>query len=148
MDRTCVCGTQNLGSIPSGSTMKYLGIDYGKKYIGLAVSDDSGVMAFPLHVLKNNKTVIAVIQKICKEREIGQIIIGDSVDQKGEKNNIAEDAEKFAKMIDLETGLKIAYEKEGFTSAHARHGGGETVGRIDAAAAALILQRFLDRVNK
>lgn len=128
--------------------MKYLAVDYGKKYIGLAVSDDSGVMAFPLHVLKNNKTVIPVIQKICKERDIGQIIIGDSVDQKGEKNNIAEDAEKFAKMLEKDTGLKIAYEKEQFTSAHARHGGGETVGRIDAAAAALILQRFLDKINK
>ncbi len=125
--------------------MKYLSIDYGKKYIGLAVSDDSGVMAFPMHVLKNNKTVIGVIEKICKEKNIGQIVIGDSVDQWGQPNNIALDAEKFGSILEEKFSLPISYEKEQFTSVHARHGGSEQKGRVDASAAALILQRFLDK---
>jgi putative transcription antitermination factor YqgF len=128
--------------------MIYLGIDYGKKYIGLACSDESGVMAFPLHVLKNNKTVINIIEKICSDKSINHIIIGDSVDQKGEKNSIAEDAEKFGKLLKERLNLPLSYEREQFTSAHARHGGSEQKGRIDASAAALILQRFLERTNK
>ena len=127
--------------------MKYLAIDYGKKYIGLAVSDDSGSMAFPMHVVKNNNTVLNIIQKICKEKEIGTIVIGDSVDQKNIENDIAKDAQKFGNELNVKIGLEIVYEKEQFTSAHARHGGSEQKGRVDASAAALILQRYLDRKN-
>ncbi len=128
--------------------MIYLGIDYGKKYIGLACSDEGGVMAFPMHVLKNNKTVINIIEKICRDKNITGIVIGDSVDQNGVKNDIAQDAEKFGRDIKDKLNLEIYYEKEQFTSAHARHGGSEQKGRIDASAAALILQRFLERNNK
>jgi putative Holliday junction resolvase len=128
--------------------MIYLGVDYGKKYIGLACSDEGGIMAFPLHVLKNNKTVINIIEKICNDKLINQIIIGDSVDQKGEKNSIAEDAEKFGNLLKDKLSLPVSYEREQFTSAHARHGGSDQKGRVDASAAALILQRFLDRNNK
>ncbi len=148
MDRTWVCGTQNLGSIPSESTMIYLGIDYGSKYIGIACSDEMGSMAFPMHVLKNNKTVMNVIEKICKEKNIDQIVIGNSVDQNGIPNKIQDKISEFASALEKQTGLAVKYEKEQFTSAHARHGGGETKGRIDSSAAALILQRFLDRTNK
>ncbi len=127
--------------------MIYLGIDYGKKYIGLSCSDESGIMAFPMYTVKNNKTVINIIEKICKDKNINMVIIGDSVDQKGEKNTIAYDAEKFANLIKERLGIEINYEKEQFTSAHARHSGSEQKGRIDASAAALILQRYLDRQN-
>lgn len=128
--------------------MIYLGVDYGAKYIGLANSDEMGSMAFPMHIVKNNKTVINIIEKICIDKSIDHIIIGDSVDQKGEKNSIAGDAEKFGNLLKDRLNLPVSYEREQFTSAHARHGGSEQKGRIDASAAALILQRFLDRINK
>lgn len=128
--------------------MIYLAIDYGSKYIGLACSDESGSMAFPMHTVKNNKTVINIIEKICKDKNINAVVIGDSVDQNGEKNSIARDAEKFGNLIKERLNIDILYEREQFTSAHARHGGSEQKGRIDASAAALILQRYLDRVNK
>ncbi len=128
--------------------MIYLGIDYGKKYIGLACSDEGGVMAFPMHVLKNNKTVINIIEKICKDKSIDHIILGESVDQQGGQNAIAHDIENFKKVLESTLELPVTYEKEQFTSAHARHGGSEQKGRIDASAAALILQRFLERNNK
>ena len=44
--------------------MKYLGIDYGKKYIGLALSDDGGVMAFPYKVISNNQETTKEINEI------------------------------------------------------------------------------------
>jgi putative transcription antitermination factor YqgF len=128
--------------------MIYLGVDYGAKYIGLANSDEMGSMAFPMHIVKNNKTVINIIEKICIDKSIDYIIIGDSVDQKGEKNSIAGDAEKFGNLLKDRLNLPVSYEREHFTSAHARHGGSLQKGRIDASAAALILQRFLDRINK
>ncbi len=102
----------------------------------------------PMHVLKNNKTVINIIEKICKDKNIDSVVLGESVDQQGQKNAIAHDAENFKKIIEETLQLPVTYEKEQFTSAHARHGGSEQKGRIDASAAALILQRYLDRVNK
>lgn len=128
--------------------MKYLAIDYGKKYIGLAVSDDMGLLAFPLDVYENNKDILNTIKKICQDKEIQNIVIGDSVDQDGVKNNIAKDAQNFSEILKNEINLNIYFEKEQFTSAHARHSGNDKKGRIDASAAALILQRFLDRLNK
>lgn len=128
--------------------MKYLAVDYGKKYIGLAVSDDMGLLAFPLDVYENNKDILNTIKKICQDKEIQNIVIGDSVDQDGIKNSIAKDAQKFADILKNEINLSIHFQKEQFTSVHARNSGSDKKGRIDASAAALILQRFLDRLNK
>jgi len=128
--------------------MTYLGIDYGSKYIGLAKSDEAGVLAFPLEVILNNSKALDAILVICKNKRVHTIIIGDSVDQFGVQNKITEKITEFVNNLKKNTGLEIKYEKEGFTSSHARHGGSEQKGRIDASAAALILQRFLDRSSK
>lgn len=150
MDRTCVCGTQNLGSIPSGSTMSYLAIDYGKKYIGLAVSDADGILAFPVSVINNDGKTFNTILNLIKEKEITGIVIGDSIDQNGINNDINKSVHDFGKILEEKTNLPIYYQNESFTSNHARNAINNisTVGRIDASASALILQRFLDKINK
>lgn len=129
------------------AAMAYLAIDYGKKFIGLATSDESGILAFPLSVIPNNDNVISHIDTVCKDKQIVSIVIGDSVDQAGQKNSIARYAEEFAEMLKEKLNLPIFFQKEQFTSAHAREGA-KAGQRIDASAAALILQRFLDKNNR
>lgn len=127
--------------------MKYLCIDYGKKKVGIATSDDGGEMAFPCMVLENNKVLLIEVKQLCKELKIGAIVIGESVDQNGKPNTIAKDARAFAIQLEDTLDLPLYFEKEWMTSVHARvmQEGKEVV---DDSAAALILQRYLDKKNK
>ena len=121
--------------------MIYLGIDYGSKRIGIAYSEESGSIAMPLTVLKNDKQIIENILTIVKEKKTECVVVGESKDLKGNDNPISKDIEKFKKNLE-EKNIRVEYEREFFTSMHATEGGGD---KIDASAAALILQRYLDR---
>lgn len=146
--------------------MRYLGIDYGTKRIGIALSDENGKMAFAHSVIANvgAKKILAKIKKICAENSVGIIVLGKSLNYKNEPNPIMEEIEPFKMALKKETGLPIAYEKETLTSAEARRPlKGErkrppTLSKrkspekekqakmkIDASAAALILQSYLDK---
>ena len=130
--------------------MKYLGIDYGSKRVGIAVSDDKGSFAFPKTVLNNDKELVCHIKKICENERVEGVVIGESVNQEGVSNPIHTAAKSFAKDFAAVTKLPIYWESEFMTSHHAAIGGrkGEfKKGILDASAAALILQRFLDKKN-
>ncbi len=137
--------------------MKYIGIDYGTKNIGLAVSDDSGLVAFPLTTIDAGRDAISKTAALIKENGAGAVVLGESRNFSGEKNEIMEDIEQFKKDIAELTGLPVYYEREFFTSAlAARQFAPEEKSRkqnpsqdkLDASAAALILQSYLDRAKK
>ena len=65
--------------------MKYLGIDYGTKRIGIAISDDTGTLAFPLTTVFANPQALQTIHALLKENRIEKIIIGESRNFRGEK---------------------------------------------------------------
>ncbi len=130
--------------------MKYLGIDYGSKRVGVAVSDDRGSLAFPKIVLENKKNLTEKIKEICEEEKVESIVIGESLDSSGAPNPIMKNITVFKKHIESELSLPVYFEAEFMTSHHAAIGGkkGEFKKEIlDASAAALILQRFLDKRN-
>lgn len=130
--------------------MKYLGIDYGSKRVGISVSDDSGSIAFPKVVLENNKELIKKIKKICKEEDVKSVVLGESLDKDGTPNQIHTAASSFAKDFLVNTNLSIHWESEFMTSHHSAIGnkkGEFKKGILDAHAASLILQRFLDKRN-
>lgn len=137
--------------------MKYLGIDYGTKKIGLALSDDDGRVAFPHSVIKAGPQALSEIHSLITERGVGEIILGESRDYTGEKNAVMEDIEQFKRDLEELTSLPVHFEQELLTSAQAaRQFAPEEGSRkqnpsqdmLDAAAAALILQSFLDKMNK
>ena len=68
--------------------MRYLGIDYGSKRVGLATSDEDGVFAFPYKVLKNDMALVDTVHNICGEEDISAIVIGESTDASGSPNKI------------------------------------------------------------
>jgi putative Holliday junction resolvase len=126
--------------------MKYLGIDFGSKRIGLAISDESGSFAFPLSVIKNSENAMSEIQQVCLEKNIGAVVIGDSENFQMQKNHIMEQVEPFVENLRKVSGLPVFLHPEFMTSQEAERLQGKN-DMLDASAAAIILKSFLEITN-
>jgi len=125
--------------------MRLLGIDYGNKRVGLARSDEEGRFALPLIVLKNSKGLIKEIIEIAQKNNVREIVLGESRNYKGQANAIFSESLNFK--VNLEKrGFVVFFEPEFMTSANAERFQGKN-NMLDASAAALILQSYLDRKN-
>ncbi|MES2224829.1 MAG: Holliday junction resolvase RuvX [Patescibacteria group bacterium] len=122
--------------------MKYLGIDYGTKRTGIAISDDGGEFAFPKCIV-DAKSAIAEIAALCEKEGIEAIVIGKSVASNGIANDIVPQTEAFKEKLAAATGLPVHFQQESFSTVEA-HRYQITAGHRDDSAAAIILQRFLD----
>ena len=125
--------------------MRYLCIDYGSKKVGFANSDDEGEFAFPLMISPNDGSLVRDTLEIVKAMNIDKVIIGLSLNNDGKENKIAEKAKEFGLELKLKN-INVDYEKEWYTTFEARKQP-EAKQDVDDSAAALILQRYLDRVN-
>ena len=135
--------------------MKYLGIDFGTKRVGIAVSDSSGSLARPVAVLKNTSSLISELENIVAKEGIDSIVIGSS-----EGNKVQNDINELVGQLTLTTFLPVELMNESFSSveAHGRKGKEQMAARatkapqkpsdLDARAAAVILQRHLDKNSK
>ncbi len=124
--------------------MKIIGIDYGNKRVGVAISDISGKLAFPLSVLENNDKLLEKIQVVIKNEEVKKIVVGESKKFSGEPNKIMKDIEVFVEKLKKDTPLEVVLEPEFLSSHQAEYFQGKTE-MHDASAAAIILQSYLDR---
>ena len=132
--------------------MKILGLDYGTKRIGVAVSDERLSFALPKTILPNDDKIISNLQNIIEEDGIERIVLGDP----GE-NRVLDAVKEFSALLEKEFALPIILEKEFMTSMHVSQAGGkkpiarqekqDRSPKRDDSAAALILQRYLDRKN-
>lgn len=137
--------------------MKYLGIDYGSKKVGVAVSDDGGNLAFPKCVIENNTELLDTVLQIIKDERVKEVVFGASYNYKGKENPIMKDIKQFKQLIEERCGLHVHFESEVLTSAQTRlqpHASDEPRSRkkkkhiyTDDSAAALILQSYLDRIK-
>jgi|SRR3989338_4066795 len=125
---------------------KILGIDFGTKKIGIAVSGGNGKFGLPKCVLKNNKDLMRNLTKIIQEENILEIVIGESINYKGGENPVMDNIKKFANEIKEKFNLPISFEPEFLTSSQAKNIQDDS-DMVDASAAALILQSFLDKRN-
>lgn len=126
--------------------MRILGIDYGSKRVGIAVSDESQAFALPLSVLQNTDVLVKEIVEIAKENEVKEIVMGESRNFKQEPNTILEESIKLKKKLEGE-GFVVHFEPEFMTSVQAERFQGKNV-MHDASAAAIILQSYLDRTKE
>ncbi|MGM0482714.1 MAG: RuvX/YqgF family protein [Patescibacteria group bacterium] len=124
--------------------MRFLGIDYGKKRVGLAVSDETESLAFPYDTIFNNPDLLRNILSICEKEEIDGIVIGESRTLSGKDNPLMKDIVSFKKKILAEKDIDVYMEPEFSTTQEAKkmQGSGKY---MDASAAAIILQRFLEK---
>ncbi len=135
--------------------MKYLGIDYGTKKIGLAVSDQSGVFAFPKTIIPNDEKLFSQCLDLIKSESIETIVVGNSLMANGSRNSIMEDVDAFCEELEKLSGLPIVMQDERFSSSAVRaftwaksvatkHRTEKNINPTDDSAAALMLQRYLD----
>lgn len=122
--------------------MRLLGIDYGSKRVGLALSDESGTMAFPHKVLPNSPTLCKEIESIVTRENVSEIVIGHSLNKNQQPNKIQTAIEELVTDLTLATGLPIHLEPEQFSTQAALQIQGRTA-MTDAAAATLILDSFI-----
>jgi putative Holliday junction resolvase len=124
--------------------MRYMGIDYGTKRIGIALSDESGTLAFPEVVLLNSDDTLPSIAKLVQERSVGQIVLGESLDYKNRPNALMTSIEYFKEELSKLIPIPVAYQPEQMSSMAAERFQGKN-DKSDASAAAIILQWYLDR---
>ena len=135
--------------------MRYLGVDYGSKRVGLALSDEAGTMGFPRSIILNTPRLVGEICALIAKENIGAVVIGESRNLAGGENTIAKDARALGALITERVGILVLYESEVFTSAEARRlPEKKTKSRVpqrrvnvDSSAAALILTSYLSRTN-
>lgn len=128
--------------------MKYLGIDFGKKKIGLATGSSETKIASPFLILENKKGWFGLLKDIINEEDIDEIVIGKALSLDGREND-SEEYVKFTKQIE-KFDLPIQVEDERMSTKLAnvleRDFGKTKKDHDDDIAAAAILQTYLDKL--
>ncbi len=122
--------------------MKLLGIDFGSKKIGLAVSDKTGSMAFPKEVIPNDGNLLSYIKSLVDKEGISEIIIGQSINHYGKNNKIQDKINEFIVDLTLQMNIPIHLQDERYSTQAALQIQGRN-NQTDASAAALILDSFI-----
>ncbi len=133
---------------------RLLGIDWGEKRIGLAISDPSQTVATPLGTLTRRagrRFPMSRLRPHLEQHQPVGVVIGLPLDQEGVEGPGAADARAIGALITGKTGLPVSYWDERMTTARvhrARREAGGSHGRtrpeVDPLAATLLLQAFLD----
>lgn len=137
--------------------MKFLGVDFGTKRVGVAISDEGGSIAFPFKVLKNDRDFFDTFLSMVKEENIERVIVGESLDSSGAPNKVNVLIKEFIEKL-KEQNISVETQKEFFSSfeAHDRQGKESLNARkttfskteeLDSKAASVILQRYLEKIN-
>jgi len=142
--------------IPEKTFIKLLAIDFGKKRIGLAVSDPFRMFATPFTTLKNDSDFWENLKKIIDENMIGTIILGYPLRENGEKSESTLAVEKFKKELEKKIKLEVILFDERYSSEIAKERIIESVKSkkkrrskelIDMYAAAVILEDYMKENN-
>lgn len=148
-----------IGEIPETATneaapQRVLAIDYGRKRIGLALSDELGLTAQPLATLvrTNRRNDFRRLREICRAHGVRQIVVGHPVHMSGEASAMADEAVRFAARLHKESGIPVDLQDERLTSWEAEQVAAEMKpssrrkrGPLDDVAAAILLREYLDR---
>jgi putative holliday junction resolvase len=138
----------------SSSAKRILGLDYGSKRIGVAVSDPLRIIAKGISVIEQSPSMMEQLRALVASYDIGEIVVGMPLTLKGEKRQTAEEVEKFMSRLHEAFNIPVVSIDERFTSQLAQ----ETIRlmgvkkkqrqvkkTVDMTAAAIILQQYLDR---
>ncbi len=130
--------------------MRILALDYGRKRIGLALSDPLGITAQPIGMIPRKGKPIEALLKLIEENEVSEIVFGYPRSMKGEPSEMAQEVERFAEVLRAKTDRPIHFWDERLSSSESEHillqGNVRRKKRKevrDSLAASLILQGFL-----
>lgn len=136
---------------PGAAALRVLAIDYGRKRIGLALSDAMGITAHPLAILSrtNRRNDLRRLRELCREHSVGRIIVGHPIELSGESGEMADEASRFATRLAKEVGVPTELLDERLTSWDAKHSLPEARSArrkgapVDDLAAAILLREYL-----
>ncbi|MCL4522594.1 MAG: Holliday junction resolvase RuvX [Acidobacteria bacterium] len=129
-----------------------MAIDYGRKRMGVAISDELGMTARPLVTLerKNRRDDLRRLRELARAHQVGRIVVGNPVRLDGSAGEMAAEAAGFAARIAKELQLPVEMVDERLSSWEAQQTATTKTKRskqsagVDAVAAAVILREFLD----
>ena len=136
---------------------RVLGIDFGERRVGLALSDPSATIATPLPTIvrrAGKRPPVAAIVELIQRHEVERAVVGLPLDLSGEETEWTRQVRDFANKLAERAGIPVDFIDERMTSVQAeravrsiglKRSEREQKGRIDAAAAVLLLQTYLDR---
>jgi putative Holliday junction resolvase len=126
--------------------MRLLGIDFGEKRIGLAISDEHERIAAPLETVQRSSDTQAIkeIIVVIEREDIGGLVIGEPRRLDGSRGDAADRVASFARKLRAASGLELRMIDEALTSHAAAERVGANSPRLDAVAAQIILQDALD----
>ncbi|HEY4488285.1 MAG TPA: RuvX/YqgF family protein [Candidatus Paceibacterota bacterium] len=124
--------------------MKYIGIDFGTTRIGIAISDMDEKIAFPRGTLLNDTNVFSKVVALVAEEHVGAIVVGDTLTLEGRANSVTPAVESFIKELAAIARVPVLSASEAWTTVEAARYAPKGSEHDDSAAAAVILQRFLD----
>lgn len=133
--------------------MRILAVDHGERRIGLALSDELGWTAAPLTVIERRSLAedLARIVALVREHRVGKVVVGQPISLSGHEGPQARRAARFAARLAAALPAEVPVElyDERFTTFEAERrlaaaGRRADRGRLDAVAAAVLLQHYLD----
>jgi putative holliday junction resolvase len=137
---------------PEERSGRILAIDYGRKRIGLAISDETGTIARPLATLvrSNRRNDMRRLKEICSTNGVGLIVVGLPLHISGEASEMSEESRRFGARLEKELRVRVVMLDERLTSweaEQARAESGATRSKkhkdLDSLAAAVLLRDYL-----
>lgn len=139
---------------------RIIGVDYGARRVGVALSDPSATIAQPLTVLTRRagkRPPVQAVAGLAAEHDVAHIVIGLPLTPAGDESDWTAEVREFGRKLGERTGVGVTFADERFTSIAAERAvrslgltrtERQRKDRIDAAAAVLILQAHLDRMKQ
>ncbi len=139
--------------------MRLMGLDYGSKTVGVAVSDGLMITAQGVEIIRREsenklRKTLARIEELIKEYEVGTLVLGLPKKMDNSLGDRAEKTLEFKAMLERRTGLPVVMWDERFSTVEA-HRTMSDVGikgtdrdlYVDSIAATIILQGYMDRLK-
>lgn len=118
------------------------GVDYGKKRVGIAISDTSRRIAIP-HTVVKREEFLKRMKELIGEKDIDTVVFGLPLSMSGKELELSEEIRRVAQQLKRETGVRVILKDERFTSKIVEGKFGKK-GPIDHYSAGVILQEYLD----
>ena len=140
-----------------GKKSRLLGIDPGKKRVGLAISDEDKLVSTPLKTIvkKNNFDLVKEIKETIEENNIKGIVVGNPINMDGSKGPSSQSANDFAKYLSNNVSVPVTMWDERLSSEGAFNlssnldiNTSKKVEKLDQNAASFILQGAIDYIRR
>jgi putative Holliday junction resolvase len=156
MDRSWIAERRSGGVRP----MRAMGVDYGEVRIGLALSDETGTLASPLTTLRRRRgkrPPLREIEGTARSHAVHTLVFGLPLELSGEESEWTREVREVAQKLGDRLGIPVHLVDERMTSVRAERAirsiglprnKREDKARLDSAAAAIILQSWLDNSGR